>query len=119
MPRFKLAARALTDNWPERSTDIDPGLSVVSNEELFPGLLVIRGPRTPYPFRQDFGHQIERGTNGILRFDLFPNFGSTLEYHPNGTMPTSHISASGYPSPGVASYSLLDDDWYLVKYSAQ
>ena len=63
------------------------------------------------------GREIERGENGILRFDIAGAYDSNLEYHPNGTTPAGHTSGYGYPSPPVASAFKVAEKWFFVRYS--
>lgn len=116
-PRFETVGLALHDQWPTESGELLPGLKFFTVPEKYPGILVLRGPRESYPFHEDFGLMINRGQNGIIRFDLSGAYDSTVEFHPNGTVPTAYTSGFGNPSPSVASVIRLKDRWFLVRYA--
>lgn len=116
-PRFEAAGVTLHDKWPTESGELLPGLNFFTVPEKYPGILVLRGPRETYSFHEDFGLMIRRGQNGIIRFDLSGAYDSTVEFHPNGTVPTAYTSGFGNPSPPVASVIRLKDRWFLVRYA--
>lgn len=116
LPRFEQAAATLTDEWPSESGEIPPGVRFLVSAERYPDVLVVRAHRDPYPFHEDFGLRITRGRDGIIRFDLAGAADSSVEYHPNGTQPSSYKSGFGRSSPPVAWVSELKDRWYLVRY---
>jgi hypothetical protein len=116
LTRFEQAAAALRDKWPTGSGEIPPGIRFYVLPEKYPDVLTLRRRNASYPFHEDFGLMINRGENGIIRFDLAAAFDSCVEYHPNGTLPSAHTAGFGYPSPPVASVTKLKEKWYLVRY---
>ncbi len=114
--RFEQAASALEDDWPTRPGEIPPGIRFYVLPEKYPNVLTLRRRPDPYPFHEDFGLMITRGSNGIIRFDLAATPDSCVEYHPRGTTPSAYTSGFGYPSPAVASATKLKEKWYLVRY---
>lgn len=115
-PQIEQAGLALHNEWPVRSGEVSPGIVFYVSPEKYPDVLSVRGRRNSSPFREAIGHMITRGRQGIIRFDLAPSYDSTVEYHPEGTLPSAHQSGFGNPSPPVAAYHRLKDNWYLVRY---
>lgn len=115
-PQIEQAGLALHKEWPVRSGEVPPGIEFYASPEKYPDVLSVRGRRDFSPFRERIGLMMTRGQQGIIRFDLAPSYDSTVEYHPEGTLPSAHQSGFGYPSPPVAAYHRLKDNWYLVRY---
>jgi hypothetical protein len=118
LARFEQAALALNDKWPTGPGEVPPGIRFDVSPELYPDVLMLRGHRDPYSFDEDLGLTIRRGHERIIRFDLAAALESCVEYHPNGTRPSAHTSAFGYPSPPVASVRILKENWFLVRYGS-
>lgn len=115
-PQIEQAGLALRKEWPVRSGEVPPGIEFYVSPEMYPDVLSVRGRRNSFPFHEAIGLMIIRGQEGIIRFDLAPSYDSTVEYHPEGTLPSAHQSGFGYPSPPVAAYHRLKENWYLVRY---
>lgn len=116
LPRFEVAAKELTNHWPQESGEIQPGIKIHAPTQKYPDVLMLRNTER-YPSFVTFGLEIERGENGILRFDIAGAYDSSLEYHPNGTTPAAHTSGYGYPSPPVASALKVAEKWFFVRYA--
>ncbi|MEW4491104.1 hypothetical protein AB1L42_23715, partial [Thalassoglobus sp. JC818] len=104
----------LSLEWPDRPTELAGGRVFFPSPE-HPDVLVSLD-YTRYPQREVVGILVERGENGIIRFDLVPSTELSLEYHPDGTRPKKFISGFGYESPPVEWVCQLDGAWYLVDY---
>lgn len=114
--RFEEVGLALHRNWPTESGELPHGIRFFVLPDRYPDVLSLRGPSEKYPFHEDFGRMITRGQSGIIRFDLAAAYDSCVEFHPNGTLPTSYTSGFGNPSPPVASVIPLKKNWFLVRY---
>ena len=116
LPKLEQAAAAIQDRWPTESQEIAPGIRVYAMPDEYPDVLAIRGPRPSYSFHERLGLLIKRGESGIIRFDLAAAYDSSVEFHPNGTVPSAHRSGFGYATPPVKSVAKLKHNWYLVRY---
>lgn len=116
LPKIEQAVSTIQDRWPTEPQEIAPGIQVYVMPDKYPDVLTILGPRPSYPFHEGLGFLIKRGESGIIRFDLAAAFDSSVEFHPNGTVPSAHSSGFGYPSSPVVSVAKLKHNWYLVRY---
>lgn len=116
-PRIEEAGLALSQKWPTRPGRVPPDLDVGVDAERFPNGLVVNEDRERYPIREAMGPLVTRGANGIIYFSLAAAFELSVEYHPHGTLPAAHLQVFfGIPSPPVARYYQIKENWYLVRY---
>jgi hypothetical protein len=114
LPRFELAADAFSQHWPTEKGSL-PEIGACYAPTRAPNLLWVPKP-AQYPIREDFGPFISRSDKGAIRFRLLDSTHRQIEFHPEGSVPTS------YAMPLWGSYLTIDeaiqlkDHWYFVRY---
>ena len=90
LPRFELAADVLSQHWPTEN-GLLPETGAYYIPARFPNVLLVPEPNR-YPIREDFGPFISRSDKGAIRFRLLDSSHRQIEFHPEGSMPTSYTS---------------------------
>ncbi len=115
-PAVEEMGLALSGTWPDRPGKTPSGISFYVDVNRYPNVLLLTERRPRSPFRETFGQLITRGSDGAIRFDLAGAADSSVEFHPNGTVPAEHLTAFGYGSVTPVEVSRLKENWYLVRY---
>jgi len=116
-PQFEQVGVALHKEWPTEFGEILPGKRFNVRPEDYPDILFLLPSSEPFPLHENFGFDITRGKNGIIRFGLIGAYDFNVEFHSNGSAPTEYISGFGNPSASVASFIQLKNNWFLVRYA--
>ncbi|QDT65389.1 hypothetical protein [Calycomorphotria hydatis] len=116
LPDLKLAATNLQKQWPSKPGTLPPNITFYVSPETYPQTLLVSGRKVSHPVSEELGNEISQGDDGIIRFDLAAEYDSTIEFHPNGSIPKQYVSGFGYPSPPVTSFTKLKENWFLVRY---
>lgn len=115
-PRIEAAGLALNKEWPTETGRITPEIAVFVDTSFPPNLLFVLG-QEEYPFQESLGLLIRRWKNGAINLELSARTELCVEYHPQGTLPAMQKDGGfGFPTPPVARYYLIKDNWYLVRY---
>jgi len=114
-PQFEQVGVSLHNQWPTESGELSSGRKFYVLPEKYPDVLTLRDPFESYPFHEGFGRWITRGQTDVIRFDLAGVYDFTVEFHPNGTVP-SHTHPGLVLLPPVASVTPLKENWFLVRY---
>ena len=112
LPRFEASAPPLLEHWPTSHGRLpEAGEYLVFATR--PDLLLLRGS-LDQPLRETFGDSISRTKSGGLRYDLSSSVG-TLEYHPPGSSPATHVNPHGQVNTLLRS-ERLKPSWFLTRY---
>lgn len=114
LPRFELAADVLSQHWPTENGSLPEAGAYSVNPDRFPNVLGVPKPRR-YPIREDFGPFIERSDKGAIRFRLLDSTYRQIEFHPEGSMPTSYTSPLFSHALTIDEAIQLKDHWYYVR----
>lgn len=115
-PRIEEAGLALSQKWPTETTRITREIAVFVDASYPPNLLFVLG-QEEYPFQESLGLLIRRWKNGAINFELSARTELCVEYHPQGTLPAMQKDGGfGFPTPPVAAYYRIKENWYLVRY---
>lgn len=115
LPRFELAADSLSPHWPTENCTLPEAGDFYAYSDERPNLLALPG-RKGYPIREDFGHIIERSDLGAIRFDLCGATDCQIEFHPDGSKPTSYSTRLSGSKMTLVEAIQLKEHWYLVRY---
>lgn len=115
LPRFEAAAEPLSQHWPTTHGTLPEAGAFWAYPDKRPNLLLLRA-RAGNPLCEDFGYKIERSDQGAIRFNLSGATDCEIEFHPNGSKPSSHSSRLGASTVFLREATLLKENWYLVRY---
>jgi hypothetical protein len=115
LPRFELAAHSLSRHWPTEHGTLPEAGDFYAYPDKRPDLLALNG-RKGYPIREDFGHIVERSELGAIRFDLSGATDCRIEFHPEGSKPTSYSTRLSGSTMRLGEAIQLKEHWYLVRY---
>jgi hypothetical protein len=115
LPRFKLAANFLAQDWPTENGRLPEAGTFYAYPAKHPNLLLLPG-RKGYPIREDFGHQIERSDEGAIQFTLAGATDCQIEFHPDGSKPTSYSTSLTGNKMTLREAVQLKEHWFLVRY---
>jgi hypothetical protein len=114
LPRFELAADVLSQHWPTEDGSL-PEARAFHVAVRSPNVLWVPKP-SRYPIREDFGQFISRSDKGAIRFRLLDSTHRQIEFHPEGSMPTSHTNPLFGTPMTIDEAIQLKDHWYFVRY---
>ena len=114
LPRFELAADALSRHWPTESGSL-PEIGAHWARKRYPNALGVPKPKR-YPIGEDFGILINRSDKGAIRFRLLDSTHRQIEFHPEGSEPTSYTDPIYGHTMTIDEAIQLKDRWYFVRY---
>lgn len=114
LPRFELAADFLSQHWPTEDGSV-PEVGAYHAPDRCPNVLLVPKPGR-YSIREDFGYQINRSDNGAIRFRLLDSPHRQIEFHPEGSKPTSHSCPLSGNAMTIDEAIRLKNHWYFVRY---
>ncbi|PQO46082.1 hypothetical protein C5Y93_10930 [Blastopirellula marina] len=115
LPRFEAVAKSLSQQWPTENGTLPEAGQFYADPAKRPNLLLLRG-REGYPAHEDFGFIIERSDLGAIRFELSGAIGCNIEFHPDGSRPTSYSTRLSGSKATMREAIPLKEHWYLVRY---
>lgn len=115
LPRFEIVAKSLSQDWPTENGTLPEAGAFYVYPTRRPSLLFLSAG-DGYPIREDFNYLVERSEKGALRFDLTGATDCKLEFHPDGSTPTSYATRLSGARMRVGEATRLKEHWYLVRY---